>query len=109
MLRASTILVTIFLVLAVTAANEHSSVEKFPPLRTPDKIDLSRYLGTWYVISAIPEISEYKCVNTKATYTAEKGHIFMHNQCNRNSFDGKLIVDDAIAYPTKENNARWRL
>jgi hypothetical protein len=48
-------------------------------------------------------------VNTQATYTAEKGHIHIHNQCNRDSFDGKLKVEDAIAYPNKESNARWKV
>jgi apolipoprotein D and lipocalin family protein len=109
MLRTSTILVTIFLALAVTAANAHSMFEELPELRTADWIDLSRYTGTWYEIASIPEIFEYKCTNSQATYTAEKDYILVHNQCNRNSFDGILTEVDGKAYPTEESNARLKV
>jgi apolipoprotein D and lipocalin family protein len=96
------------LALAVTAANAHSSDAKLPPLRTADWVDLSRYLGTWYVISTIPEDFGYKSLGIHTTYTAEKDHILIDIKWRRDSFDGAIMEYAGKAYPSKESNARWK-
>jgi apolipoprotein D and lipocalin family protein len=77
-----------------------------PELTTVSNIDLARYTGKWYEITAIPMRQEEGCYNTQAVYTAETGYIQVHNTCNIGAFDGPLNEAYAKAYPNAENNAK---
>ena len=64
-----------------------------PPMQVVEKVDLSRYIGTWYEIAKIPNRFQKQCVRgTTAQYTLrEDGKITVLNSCFK--ANGKL--DDA--------------
>lgn len=61
-----------------------------PPLETVPRVELSRYLGTWYEIANFPQSFQEGCTATTATYTlAEKpGEIVVENRCNKGTVNG---------------------
>jgi apolipoprotein D and lipocalin family protein len=73
------------------------------PLATVEKVDLDRYLGTWYEIGSNPAWFAKNCTGVTAEYSKrDDGMIQVVNRCYKNSLDGKLkeakgrakIVDD---------------
>jgi apolipoprotein D and lipocalin family protein len=77
---------------------------RHPPLPTVERVDLDRYLGTWYEIARYPAPFQEGCVATNATYSLrDDGGIRVLNRCLVESFDGELreaegrakIVDEA--------------
>ena len=62
---------------------------RLPPLETVPRVDLGRYVGTWYEIAAFPQRFQRGCTATTATYTLrEDGHIDVVNRCRKDSPDG---------------------
>ncbi|MBN2494535.1 MAG: lipocalin family protein [Deltaproteobacteria bacterium] len=62
-----------------------------PPLQTVDRVDLSRYTGTWFEIASYPQSFQEGCTGTTATYTLRAdGEIGVVNRCHKGSLDGKL-------------------
>jgi apolipoprotein D and lipocalin family protein len=60
------------------------------PLQTVPKVDLNRYLGTWYEIATIPQRFQKGCTGVTATYSLRKdGKIDVLNQCYKDSLNGK--------------------
>lgn len=60
-----------------------------PPLRTVPRVDLERYLGTWYEIAAFPQRFQRGCTATTATYALRgDGDIDVVNRCRKDSPDG---------------------
>jgi apolipoprotein D and lipocalin family protein len=54
-----------------------------PPLRTVEKVELPRYLGTWYEIAAFPQRFQEGCTATMATYALrEDGDVDVLNRCH---------------------------
>ena len=68
------------------------------PLRTVEHIDITRFMGRWYVIANIPTFIEKGAHNAIELYTwnGEKDRIDIDFRFNKGSFDGKLKV-----YPQK--------
>lgn len=75
-----------------------------PPLPTVERVELDRYLGTWYEIARYPAPFQEGCVATSATYSLrDGGGIRVLNRCLVERFDGELreaegrakIVDEA--------------
>lgn len=61
-----------------------------PPLATVARVDLSRYLGTWFEIANFPQSFQRGCTATTATYTLRPdGEIDVLNRCRKGSIDGK--------------------
>ncbi len=61
-----------------------------PPLETVPKVELSRYLGTWYEIAHFPQSFQKGCAATTANYTLRKdGDIDVLNRCRLDSLNGK--------------------
>jgi apolipoprotein D and lipocalin family protein len=61
-----------------------------PELRTVPRVELERYLGTWYEISSFPQSFQSGCTSTTATYTLrEDGVIDVLNRCRKGSLTGK--------------------
>lgn len=59
------------------------------PLRTVDRVDVARYMGTWYEIAAIPQSFQRGCVATTATYTLRPdGEVDVLNRCRKDTLDG---------------------
>lgn len=71
------------LVLAVAWLAGCSQAPK-APLPTVERVDLDRYLGTWYEIALLPNRFQAQCVGeTQATYSREGEHIRVVNRCRR--------------------------
>lgn len=83
-MKISTLSVVLFLTaVAANAANE--------PLDVVDRVDLDRYLGTWYEIASYPAWFAKNCTGVTANYTRrEEGGIRVVNSCFKGSLDGKL-------------------
>ncbi len=60
-----------------------------PPLQTVPRVDLQRYIGTWYEIARFPKRFQRGCTATTATYTLRAdGGIDVVNRCRKDSPDG---------------------
>lgn len=60
-----------------------------PALQTVPKVELSRYLGTWYEIASYPQSFQRGCTGTSATYSLKAdGEIQVVNRCHKGSLDG---------------------
>ena len=63
---------------------------RLPPLATVARVDLGRYVGTWYEIANFPQRFQRGCTATTATYTARTdGEIDVLNRCRKDSLSGK--------------------
>ena len=63
---------------------------KLPELQTVPKVELSRYLGSWYEIANFPQSFQRGCTATTATYTLRPdGDIDVLNRCRKDTIDGK--------------------
>jgi len=79
---------TITLLLLLTAGQV---VAELPPIQTVPKVDLNRYLGTWYEIATIPQRFQKGCTGVTATYSLRPdGKIDVLNQCYQDSLNGKF-------------------
>ncbi len=79
-----------------------------PPLRTVPRVELKRYLGTWYEIARYPQRFQRGCTATTATYTARKdGMIRVVNRCRIGSPKGRPKVARGLARVVdKKTNAK---
>ncbi len=74
--------------LAGGCATAHQG-EVLPPLRTVERVDLPRYLGTWYEIASYPQRFQAGCTATTATYSRrDDGIIEVLNRCRKGGLDG---------------------
>ncbi len=63
---------------------------RLPPLQTVPRVDLRRYVGTWYEIAAFPQRFQRGCTATTATYTLRAdGDVDVLNRCRKGSLDGE--------------------
>ena len=61
------------------------------PLPTVAKVDLARYLGTWYELARLPMRFEKDCVGVTATYSKrEDGALEVVNRCYKKWLDGEM-------------------
>ncbi len=73
---------------------------RLPELQTVDRVDLSRYVGTWYEIASFPQRFQRGCAATTATYSLRAdGDIDVVNRCH----------DGAIAGPERSARGRARV
>lgn len=79
-----------------------------PPLRTVERVDVSRYAGVWYEIAKYPNSFERGCHGVTAEYTLrDNGTIGVRNLCR--SADGKSVTRSIDGYATiadKTSNAK---
>ncbi len=75
-----------------------------PPLETVERLELERYVGTWYEIAAYPTWFQKGCTASQATYTLRAdGRLAVENRCRRgpageiDSVQGVAWVPDASA------------
>ncbi|AZZ36182.1 hypothetical protein CIK05_05025 [Bdellovibrio sp. qaytius] len=89
-----------------------SKIEKeFGPLKTAKKVNIQKYMGSWYVIANIPTFLETGAHNAIETYTwnKDKNHIDVNFTYNKDNFDGELIQIQQVAFIHNEKtNAEWR-
>ena len=81
------------------------------PLQTVPKVDLNRYLGTWYEIATIPQRFQKGCTGVTATYSLRPdGKIDVLNQCYKDSLNGKHKQVHGKAWMVdKETNAKLKV
>ena len=76
-------------VLATGCATSTTERLRLPPLETVPRVDLGRYVGTWYEIAAFPQSFQRGCTATTATYTLrDDGDIDVVNRCRKDALDG---------------------
>lgn len=82
-----------------------------PKIKTVERVDLNRFMGSWYVIACIPTFIETKATNAIETYRMNPdGTIDTVFTFNKGGFEGPLkrynprgfIVD-------KVNNSTWKM
>ncbi|MFN3201462.1 MAG: lipocalin family protein [Bradymonadia bacterium] len=62
-----------------------------PKLEAVSKVDLERYMGTWYVIASFPEDEQKNCYGMQAIYTLDDEDEFdLVDKCWIGGFDGEL-------------------
>ncbi|WP_245717956.1 lipocalin family protein [Nocardia miyunensis] len=73
-----------------------------PPAPVP-RLDLGRYLGTWYQLAAVPQYFNLVCArDTRATYALDpRGDVSVHNSCTTwtgapNRIEGTAAVTDPV-------------
>jgi apolipoprotein D and lipocalin family protein len=60
-----------------------------PELRTVERVDLDRYVGTWFEIANFPQRFQRGCTATTATYTKRPdGQLDVLNRCRQGSPEG---------------------
>lgn len=80
----------ISLCLFMSATGLYAQKQELPHLQTVPKVDLNRYLGTWYEIATIPQRFQKGCTAVSATYTLRQdGKISVLNECRKDSLNGK--------------------
>lgn len=80
------------------------------PVRAVQKVDLNRYVGTWYEIANFPRFFLPQCVaDTVSEYTANSdGTVAIKNRCRTR--DGGINEAHGIATPLKgSGNARMKV
>jgi apolipoprotein D and lipocalin family protein len=86
MTRFRTLLATLLATGCAASTTERLNLE---PLETVPRVDLQRYLGTWYEIAAFPQRFQKGCTATTATYSLrEDGEIDVVNRCRDGTPEG---------------------
>ena len=81
------------------------------PLAVVERVDLDRYLGTWYEIASYPAWFAKNCTGVTAEYSRrEDGKIGVINRCFKGSLEGKLKEAKGRAKVADPNtNARLKV
>jgi len=96
---------------AVHDSAKSADSDTLPPLQTVPRVDLSRYMGTWYEIASFPQRFQKGCVASKATYSLLKdGKAGVLNECRNQTLDGKLRNAKGTAWVVDKNtNAKLKV
>jgi apolipoprotein D and lipocalin family protein len=96
-----TLIFTIFLFTACSPKN--------PPLQTVEKVDLERYLGTWYEIARYEHFFEKDCKNVTANYSMlNEETIKVINRCTKITTNEKSKALGR-AYATDITNSKLKV
>jgi len=70
-----------------------------PPVRPVSHVDLPRFMGTWYMVAAIPTPFEHDAWNAVQTYTLQPdGNILTTLRFNKGAADGPVKRIHSTAY-----------
>jgi apolipoprotein D and lipocalin family protein len=100
----------IALSLALAAVAPALAAADTPDVQTVPKVEISRYLGTWYEIAYFPRFFMPNCVSdTTDDYGVTKdGNVSVTNRCHVK--DGSLHETRGVAEPEKgSNNAKLKV
>jgi apolipoprotein D and lipocalin family protein len=94
-------------VMLAVAAGACARDEK-KPVQTVSRVDLSRYVGTWYEIARYPNRFQRDCEgNVTANYTLrEDGNITVVNSCKEAGEAEPKVAKGKAKIVDKETNAR---
>jgi apolipoprotein D and lipocalin family protein len=98
--------------IAVMAAGTAATVRAASkPLEVVPRVDLQRYLGTWYEIATIPQRFQKGCVGVTAHYALrDDGDIDVVNVCRKETLDGKESLIRGKAWVVdKTTNAKLKV
>jgi len=97
------LLIIAFLLIVMTGCSN-----PYPPLQTVEKVDLQKYLGTWYEIARYEHFFEKGCRDVSATYTLKKdGDIKVINRCTKEDGEKKEAV--GVAYAADKSNSKLKV
>jgi apolipoprotein D and lipocalin family protein len=72
--------------------------EGLPPLQVVERVDIPRYMGTWYEIASFPHRFQEGCTGTTASYTLrDDGGVDVVNRCFHQSLQGEEKVAEGRA------------
>lgn len=75
-----------------------------------ERVDLPRYLGTWYEIASFPQRFQKGCTATTAHYALrEDGDLAVTNTCHKDRLDGEVSRATGKAWATDASNARLKV
>ena len=96
--------------LAGITAPTSAGASDLPPLRTVERVDLSRYLGRWYEIARLPNSFQKNCLKSLADYSLrDDGDITVLNSCTDKQ-DGSLRQSKGSAWVVDTaTNARLKV
>jgi apolipoprotein D and lipocalin family protein len=102
---------TLIFVFAVQWSRKAAALDNLPPLQTVQRVELDRYMGTWYEIASFPQRFEKRCVASMATYSLRAdGKVNVLNQCRNETLDRKLRTAKGVAWVVdKRTNAKLRV
>jgi apolipoprotein D and lipocalin family protein len=82
------------------------------PVKAVDFVDISRFMGKWYVIANIPTFIEKGAHNAVETYTwnSKEDRIDVKFEFKKDSFEGdkKIYYQKAFIH-NKTTNSEWRI
>ena len=82
---------------------------KNPPLQTVSKVDLNKYLGTWYEIARYEHFFEKDCKNVSANYSMmDEETIKVINRCTKITTNEKKEAMGR-AYAVDESNSKLKV
>lgn len=81
---------------------------KLPPLQPVERVELSRYLGTWYELASFPQSFQKGCTATTANYALrDDGEIDVTNRCRKGALDGpENVATGRARVVDSKSNAR---
>jgi apolipoprotein D and lipocalin family protein len=99
------------LTLAVAAASVFARGDKEPFQKVVERMDLDRFLGSWYVVALLPTPFEKNAVNGIETYTLdEKGNIRVEYVFREGRPDGKKKVMHQKGWiMDRATNTEWKI
>lgn len=102
---------TIGILMIITAAAFRPAGAEEKPLQVVPRVDIERYLGTWYEIATIPQRFQKGCVGVTATYTRrDDGAIEVLNSCRKETLDGEMKTVKGKAWVVDKNtNAKLKV
>ena len=80
------------------------------PLETVPRVDLDRYLGTWYEIARYPHRFQAGCVASTARYArTSDGRIRVENECREAAVDGPVRRVTGVARVARDAPSNAKL
>jgi apolipoprotein D and lipocalin family protein len=101
-----------WLILAASSISMLGCASTRVPTRTVEHVELSRYMGDWFVIGEIPYFAERSCFDSLEHYSLRlDGGIDNWFNCRHKSFDAPLkrVVTSAVKVLDTHTNAAWRI
>lgn len=83
-----------------------------PPLPTPDKVDLERFMGAWFVHGYTPILVDKEARNAvEHYYLNDRGKVETTYQFRDGAFDGTLKTFTPKGFPRKDDpsHAHWKM
>ncbi|MDE2236064.1 MAG: lipocalin family protein [Gammaproteobacteria bacterium] len=98
-----------FLTVGFMAMFSIACASNLPPIQPVSQVNISRYMGKWYVIASIPASIEKHAYNALETYRLDAhGHIDTTYTFRNGSFNGKVKTLHSTGYiKAGSGNAVW--